>query len=356
MGTLPSLEGAGAKASAVSVLSVSHRAERGISLSPLGLRFRVPARRDPRVVGYLAVSVAALLYGLWANLSKLVEVSVPPLTIALYTQFLPGLLFLPALGRHRVPRKDTPLLALITLAGAVGAPLVFYYGLTGTTAANAALLSNSESVFTVVIAFAFLGERLSHRGYVALAGIVVGAFTVTTGLSFGGLASVQYLAGNLLVILATFFWGVDNNGSAVLSQRSRILPMISAKLLLGAAVLLPILVVAGTPLVPSGPDAWLVFVIAFVCVAGFTLLFYFALRTIGAMRAGSILATSALWGVLISLVLFPGEPLTPAQLAGGALMVVATIALYLGGGARPQTSGGAGETLKPAGSDGPRLP
>ena len=328
-----------------------------MSLSRLRLRLRVLVRGDPRAVGYLAVSVAALLYGLWANLSKLVEASIAPLTIALYTQFLPGLLFFPVLAQHRLPRKDVPLLLLITLAGAVAAPVVFYYGLTGTTAANGALLSNSESVFTVVLAFAFLGERLSRRGYVALAGIVLGAFTVTTGLQLGDLASVQYLVGNLLVILATFFWGVDNNGSAVLSHRSRILPMISAKLLLGAAVLLPILVATGTPLLPSGPDAWVLFVIAFGCVAAFTVLFYFSLRTIGAIRAGSILSTSALWGVLISLVLFPGEALTPTQIAGGALMVVATIALYVfGGAARPAPSGEAGETLKPARPDGPRLP
>ncbi len=225
-------------------------------LSLDGLQSRVLARDDARVVGYLAVSVAAILYGLWANLSKLVETSVPPLTIALYTQFLPGLLFLPWLVRHRVPRRDTPLLVLITLAGAFAAPVIFYIGLTGTTAANAALLSNSESVFTVIIAFTVLGERLSRRGYVALAGIVLGAFTVTTGLQLGDLGSVQYLAGNLLVILGTFFWGVDNSGSAVLSQRSRILPMISGKLLLGAALLVVVIVTTGAPLVPSGSYAW----------------------------------------------------------------------------------------------------
>ncbi len=317
----------------------------------------MPARDDARVVGYLAVSVAAVLYGLWANLSKLAEATIPPLTIALYTQFLPGLLLFPIFARHRVPRKDAPLLVLITVAGAVVAPVVFYYGLTGTSAANAALLSNSESVFTVILAFLFLGERLSSRGYVAMAGIVIGAFTVTTGLQFGDLASVQYLVGNVLVIVATFFWGVDNNGSAVLSQRSRIVPMIAAKLILGAALLLPFLFIAGAPLVPSGPDVWILVVIGFGCVVGFTLLFYFSLRKIGAMRAGSILSTSALWGVLISLALFPGEPLTPTQVAGGALMVLATIALYVTGGAGPASpSAEAGETLKPAGSDGPRLP
>ncbi len=314
------------------------------------------ARADARVVGYLTVSIAAVLYGLWANLSKLVETSVPPLTIALYTQFLPGLLFLPALARHRIPRRDAPLLLVITLAGAFAAPVIFYVGLVGTTAANAALLSNSESVFTVVIAFTVLGERLSRRGYAALAGIVVGAFIVTTGLQLGDLGSVQYLAGNLLVILGTFFWGVDNSGSAVLSQRSRILPMISGKLLLGAALLVVVILATGAPLVPSGPYAWVLFVIAFGCVAAFTVLFYFSLRTIGAMRAGSILSTSALWGALISLVMFPGVPLTPTQIAGGALMVAATIALYVFGSGRAAASAVPDETLKPAGSDGPRLP
>ena len=328
-----------------------------ISLTRPGIRGRVPLRSDARVVGYLAVSVAAVLYGLWANVSKLAERTIPPLTIALWSQVLPGLLYLPAFARRRLPRKDVPLLVLISAAGAVAAPVIYYYGLQGTTAANASLLSNSESVFTVVIAFAFLGERLTRRGYAALLGIVVGAFIVTTELQVGSLASVQYLGGNLLLIAGTFFWGVDNNGSTVLSRRSRILPMISAKLLLGSALLVPVLVVTGNPLVPAGPDAWLILVLAFGGVASFTVLFYHSLRLIGAMRAGSILSTSALWGVLISLVLFPGEPLTPVQLAGGALMIVATIALYVFGGTDASAaSAGAGETLKPAAPDGPKSP
>lgn len=342
------------KASVEADLRVS---QDGISLSSLRLRPRVSARADARVVGYLAVSVAAVLYGLWANLSKLVENSVPPLTIALYTQLLPGLLYVPAVARHGFPRKDVRLLLLVSASGAVAAPVVYYYGLVGTTASNAALLSNSEAVFTVVIAFAFLGERLTRRGYVALIGVVFGAFVVTTELRLTDLASVQYLAGNLLLILGTFFWAVDNNGSTILSQRSRILPMISVKLLLGSALLVPILIATGAPLVPSGPDAWLLLVIAFAGVASFTILFYSALRRIGAIRAGSILSTSALWGVLISLVLFPGETLSPTQIAGGALMVLATIALYVfGGSPESAPSTPAGETLKPADPDGPRLP
>ncbi len=328
-----------------------------MSITAAGVPPGVALRGDARLAGYAAVSVAALLYGLWANLSKYVEQSVPPLTIALYTQFLPGLLYFPSFARHRPPRRDAPLLALITCAGAFAAPVIYYYGLTGTTAGNAALLSNSESVFTVVIAFTFLGERLTRRGYIALAGIVLGAFTVTTELRLGDLASVQYLGGNLLLILATFFWGVDNNGSSILSRRSRIVPMISAKLLLGSVLLVPVLLVTGTPLVPTGPDAWVLLVIAFGGVASFTVLFYYALRKIGAMRAGSILATSSLWGVLISLILFPSQPLTLTQIAGGALMVAATIALYIfGGTADVVPSPPTGETLKPAGSNGPRLP
>lgn len=313
------------------------------------------ARADARVVGYLAVSVAAVLYGLWANLSKLAENSISPLTIALYTQLLPGLLYVPSVARHGFPRKDVRLLLLISGSGAVAAPVVYYYGLVGTTASNAALLSNSEAVFTVVIAFAFLGERLTRRGYVAMAGVVLGAFIVTTELRLTDLASVQYLGGNLLLILGTFFWAVDNNGSTILSKRSRIVPMISVKLLLGSVLLLPFLVVTGAPLIPTGPDAWLLLVIAFGGVASFTILFYHSLRRIGAMRAGSILSTSSLWGVLISLVLFPSVALSPIQIVGGALMVLSTIALYVFGGSGESRTP-AGETLKPAGSDGPRLP
>lgn len=308
-----------------------------------------------RFYGYLAVATAAALFGMWATAGKLALAEVNGLVIAFYTQAIPGLLFLPALLKYGFPRKELRLLLLVALSGTVAAPILYFVGLNETTSANAALLSNTESLFTIAFAFMFLGERLSHRGYLALVGIAVGAFLVATELDFSYVTFERYLLGNLLLISAACLWAVNNNGSAVLGRRARILPFISLQLLLGSAILLPMILVSGTSLVVSGAAAaWLLF-LAFFGIATFTVLYYGGLKTIGAMRAGAVLSTSSLWGVLIAIVVFPAQGLGFWQIVGGGLMVGATLALYLFGErvARPAT---ASETLKPAASDGPRLP
>jgi hypothetical protein len=72
------------------------------------------------------------------------------------------------------------------------------------------------------------------------------------------------------------------------------------------------------------------------------------------MRTGAVLPTSALWGILVALLLFPNETLSGVQVLGGALMVGALAVFYLLRG--PSKIGTAGETLKPGASDGPDSP
>lgn len=285
-----------------------------------------------RLHGYLAVSLAAVIFGMWATAAKLVLNEVHELTIVFYTQLLPGVLLLPVLVRHGFPRADWRLLLFTSVCGGVIAPILYFEGLGRSTSANAALLSNMESLFTVLLAFTFLRDRLALRGYFALSGIIVGAFLVSTQLDFSGVAFGTYLAGNLLLIAAGFFWAANNNGVAVLSRRVKILPLMSAQLLIEAAILFPLVVASGAPLVVTGTPALGLMFLSLVGVASFTVLFYFAFRTIGAMRSGAVLSTSSFWGVLIALAVFPEQGLGLLQATGGALMVGATAVLYLFGG------------------------
>jgi len=322
---------------------------------------RVGTPYRARLYGYLAVSLAAVIFGMWATAAKLVLNEVHELTIVFYTQLLPGLLLFPVLVRHGFPRAHWRLLLFTSVCGGVIAPILYFEGLGRSTSANAALLSNTESLFTVLLAFMFLRERLGLKGYFSLSGIVVGAFLVSTQLDFSAATFGTYLAGNLLLIAAGFFWAANNNGVAVLSHRVKILPLMSAQMLIEAAILFPIAVAFGAPLVVTGMPAVGLMFLSLVGVASFTVLFYFAFRTIGAMRSGAVLSTSSLWGVLIALAVFPEQGLGFLQAAGGALMVGATAALYLFGEPRRAVSQGeplssSGETLKPAGSDEPRSP
>ena len=94
--------------------------------------------------------------------------------------------------------------------------------------------------------------------------------------------------------------------------------------------------------------------LAVSAVGVFSVLFFYAFRTIGAMRTGAVLPTSALWGILVALYLFPNETLSAIQVLGGALMVGALAAFYLS--RKPSKTEAPGETLKPEASDGPDSP
>jgi len=249
-----------------------------------------------RTRGYVAIIVAAVLFGIWPTLSKLVLNAVSPLAIAFLIQVIPGAALLPFVRRVRIHRADWKLIALSGVIGAVIGPLIYFYGLERTTASNSVLLSNSESLFTMLLAYAFLRERATRREYVALAGIAVGAFLVTTQLRFGDVRFLEFLVGNVMLVTAAACWGASNTMSTVLLRRIPIVTLLEVQLLIGAAVFAGIVTFTGTSLaVPLDVLPALV-LLSLSAVGIFSVLFFYAFRTIGAMRTGAVLPSSPYGG------------------------------------------------------------
>lgn len=311
------------------------------------------SRISPRTRGYLAIVTAAAFFGAWPTLSKLVLAAIhSPIVLAFLVQLIPAVFLLPTLRRVRIPRAQVMPILFTGLAGSVLAPLIYFVGLQRTTATNSVLLSNSEALFTVLLAYAFLGERAAPREYVALVGIAAGAFVVTTELRFGDVRFLEFLIGNVLLVIAAICWATSNTVSSHLLRRMQILPLLAFQFLIGAVAYAPIVALSGDPIdVPWGIVPLLLF-LALSAVVMFSLLFFYALQTIGAMRAGAILPTSALWGVPLAVFLLPNESLSAVQILGGALMVGSLVAFYLFHRPAPAE----GETLKPSASDGPDSP
>ncbi len=307
-----------------------------------------------RTRGYLAIILAAVLFGVWPTLSKLVLNEVPPFAIAFLIQVIPGAALLPFVRRVRINRADWKLIVLTGIVGAVIGPLIYFYGLKRTTASNSVFLSNSESLFTILLAYAFLQERATRRQYIALGGIAVGAFLVTTQLRFGEVGLPEFVIGNAMLVTAAACWGGSNTMSTVLLRRIPIVFLLEIQLLMGAAVFAAIVVVTGTSLYVPVDILPALVLLSLSAVGMFSVLFLYAFRTIGAMRTGAVLPSSALWGILVALYVFPSDRLSAVQILGGALMVGALVAFYLFRG--PTREAPEGETLKPAASDGPDSP
>ena len=98
----------------------------------------------------------------------------------------------------------------MSIAGAVIAPLLFFYGLYLTSASNTAVISNTEIVFTVIIAILFFKEKISRIGYAGLLMVTVGAMVVTSNLKFSD-SYFNLDVGSILIIGSSLFWAIDNN-------------------------------------------------------------------------------------------------------------------------------------------------
>jgi drug/metabolite transporter (DMT)-like permease len=295
--------------------------------------------------GYVAALCSAILFGVSTTVNKILLESVSPLTIASLTYVIAGIFlgtvnFLPKkaslVSRLRLPSntateptwKDGLLLVLVALFGGVLAPSLNLIGLNNTTAVSTALLGNTETLFTIAIAFVFLRERGKPKDYAAMALLIIGAVVLTTNLSFQQVLTTGTFLGNVLVVLAAFCWGIDNNLSRALSMKRSLLQIGSLKGIIGGGLLYVVVSLYGIRIVLNTlAISWLL--ILGVFSVGLSLLFFlFSLQQIGAMRTGVIFSTGSLFGAVTAFFVLR-EPISLVQAFAGCLMLIAIYVLSI---------------------------
>ena len=294
--------------------------------------------------GYVGALSSAVLFGLASTLNKIALVEVHPLVVAGMTYFIAGVfLFLVRLSPlHKrilalmetptetdpaVSGKDYFVLLLVAVSGAVVAPFLFLYGLNQTTAVNSSLLLNMESLFTIFIAYIFFKERGKKKDYFGIFLLIVGAIIITTKGSFQNLTLAQEIIGNLLVVFACLFWGIDNNLSKLLSKKRDLPHLVALKCLVGGAILLFLGLLLGVNFRISIFSLPYLFSVGALSIGFSIVLFVFALREIGSMKTGVIYSTSSFFGAAFAFIVLR-EPFTLIQLAAGLIMLIGVYILY----------------------------
>jgi len=296
--------------------------------------------------GYVSAVASALLFGTSSTLNKIALEDVHPTIVAGMIYFIGGVFlfgihFSPLSKRilalfespeiePKITTRDFRILAFVILCGSVVAPLLLLNGLNQTTAINTSLLLNAESLFTALIAFVFLSERGVKKEYLGIILLLIGVVFLTTNSEFQKLTLTENIAGNLLIVGACMFWGIDNNLSRFLSKKRDIILITGLKCFIGGLALLAIAFVIGVPLsIPLISIAYLLSAGAF-SIAFSILLFLFALRKIGSMRTGVIFSMSSLFGAVLAFLILR-EPFSFIQLVAGAIMLLGVYVLILYG-------------------------
>ena len=270
--------------------------------------------------GYAYALTGAVCGGSVTALTKLLLANNGPIPITGLAFSLSGLMLLLYRPRMKPAKGSAPYLLFMGLVGAAISPLMYSYGLSETTAVNAALLANGEVLFTTIIAFSVFGERLGRaqllRGLFIVAGIVV----VSTDLDITGVSFLQGIMGNLLVLGSMVGWSVENNLLVVATRRFEPASLSKFRNLIGGAAVTAFVVAGGYTFDFSSYDVVVLVILAGALMGG-TFLFIAAIKRLGAIRMLLVWSTSTVFGAAFAYVLL-GEQITPVQLTGGALILL----------------------------------
>lgn len=176
-----------------------------------------------KTTAILLAVLAAAFYAVNVPVSKLLLKEISPTFLASLLYFGAGigigLLYCINPKSHRgekkLTRKDLPYtLGMILLD--IAAPILLMLGLKSASSANASLLGNFEIVATTLIALLLFREKVSKRLWAAILLI-----TLSSGiLSFEDMSSLHFSRGSLLVLAAAACWGLENNCTRNISDKS----------------------------------------------------------------------------------------------------------------------------------------
>jgi drug/metabolite transporter (DMT)-like permease len=274
--------------------------------------------------GYLFAFLAAVMFGMVSTIAKPVVSSVDPLLLASLVYLVSAATLTPIAQKSKFQfpkRKDLVLLLAVSLSGAVIAPSLFFVGLQHASASDAAILSNGEVIFTVLLAMLFFKEKVRPIGYIAIMMVLVGMFIVTTDLNFSTSLS-QIHPQDMMIILAMGFWAVDNNLSRILAQRIKIARIVQIKSVIGGTLLFTIAVFGFK--IPIDIDSSHILSILLLGTMGFAVSLYFfleALKRISTVKTIMIFSFASVFG-LIAANIFLSESISAYQVGAVGIMLI----------------------------------
>lgn len=173
-------------------------------------------------VGWLALSTCVLAGATFNPFAKALSPALSPLSLVFLSEVLVLLFVLMSYGAvpilHtllRLERRDVLTLAAMGLVSGLAGPLLWFTGLSMTTAVNAVFFGRSEMVFLLVGGALFLDERVTRAHVLAMCTIAAGIAVISLQ---GFTTGLHVQAGDLVIIAAALVFAT---GSILCRRRLR---------------------------------------------------------------------------------------------------------------------------------------
>ena len=269
--------------------------------------------------------LAAVFYAVNVPFSKHLLQDVPPTFMASFLYFGAGI----GVGimylfhwnneqkEERLTKDNLPYtIGMVVLD--IFAPIFLMLGVSIGSSANASLLGNFEIVATTLIALLIFKETVSKRLWIAILFITISSII----LSFEGSGSFHFSLGSLFVLLATMCWGMENNCTRKISEKSTYQIVTIKGLCCGLGSFVVASAVGES--LPSVKYIILAMLLGFVAYGLSIFLYIRAQRDLGAAKTSAYYAVAPFIGTFLAFVI-NGEQLSVAYLVGLLFMIIGTL-------------------------------
>lgn len=228
-----------------------------------------------------------------------------PILLVLIMYMMTGIFFTPITKFQKTGQtviKKTAWIAMIVYGFASAASTIaFSFGLQETTATNASILANSETIFTVLVGILVYREYLAKKEIPPFALIAIGAIFLPIGSDIyeQKFELSKFVFGDVMILISGFIYGVcpfiSKHAGNV--HTAKVVQVMS---LSGASLCIVLLFVFQTPIVLNISDFSLLSFVGIAGIGGSVLFFVLAARLIGAVRSILIFSSTSVFGIVYS--------------------------------------------------------
>lgn len=265
-----------------------------------------------------------LVSAIWGGAFPLLRVATPafgPVPLVGARLAIAAAVLLAVTGLGPALRSRAGVLLLLGVINTAVPFALFSYATLSITAGMASLLNATTPMFGALVAYFWLGERLT---LLRTLGILIGFAGVGT-LVWGqiGAHAEGALAGILAGLVGAAMYGLSANFTRRLLLQIDPLTAAAGNVLGAAIVTLPFAALQW-PAESPGPGAWAaVATLAIVSTALAYLLYFRLMRTVGVSKAITVTFLIPVFGIVWGAI-FLGEPVTPSLVAGCAVVLFGT--------------------------------
>ena len=170
-------------------------------------------RQNTALLGYLFAIGATVIWSGNFIIARGLNESIHPVALAFFRWLVAVAVSLPftlktALAEKDILKKHIPYLAVTAFFGVTLFNTLVYIAGQTTTALNLSLISLTFPIFTVIILWAFLGEKMTFQKIIGTLLVLIGVTLLVTKGEISKLASITFAIGDLWMLVAALSFAI----------------------------------------------------------------------------------------------------------------------------------------------------